>query len=172
MPILNHIETRAISTTYEGCCIVDRSQWHRKHNYPYLTLLVSKNVNCIILYIIMAEWCKFTKMMISISSSWRVCKSLLSILSYSNSWWSPGYFWGQSSQHSRVPKPTRFHVDIVQFHYTQFDVHSINSSNMICNFPQVLMNVNQVFFKLNQFNCNSQPDLPVHCIVGVRNSRQ
>ena len=67
---------------------------------------------------------------------------------------SPGSFWAHSVEILVMSKPNRLHVDIFRFCLHSFKVYSVDSSRMIGNSPEVSINLNRLFLKLNRFICN------------------
>ena len=65
----------------------------------------------------------------------------------------PGKFLGIVGQDPSDCKGNRLHVHIFQVCLHSFEVYSIDSSEMIGKFPEVL-NFNRLFLELNQFICN------------------
>jgi hypothetical protein len=65
----------------------------------------------------------------------------------------PGRFLGIIGKYPTPSKSNHLHVDIFQNFLSWIGVHSLNSSQMIGNCPEVL-NFNMIFLKLNWFVCN------------------
>jgi hypothetical protein len=71
------------------------------------------------------------------------------LIVYTNAW----KFLGIVGQNPSDSKSNRLHVDIFRFCFDSFEVHSIDSSKMIGNSPEV-SNFNRLFLKLNRFIYN------------------
>jgi hypothetical protein len=68
----------------------------------------------------------------------------------------PGKFLGIVGQDPSDSKSNQLHVETFQFCFHSFETYFVDSSRMIGNSLEVLMNFNQLFPKLNYFICTNR----------------